>query len=159
MIANKFSKILLASVFVSLVTSCATAKFTDLPLKNSDFTNKKITAYQEFGFEYDAGYDDSIPVGVKNIGNDNPTEFSVNLFIGNNDNCKFIYLDPSKSGKKIKETKSASFKTYLSKQNILLKAICVGKESNINYKIVAKADGIQYTRVGNLSYLAESKLI
>ena len=138
------------SLLVSLVTSCATAKFTDLPLVDSDFTKPKITAYKKFGFDYDA-----IPASVQNIAGINPTEFGVNLFIGNNDNCEVLYVK-SKDGKKDRETKSASFKAYLSEQNILLKVICAGKDSNIDYKIIAKAKGIEYTHVGNLSYLEEA---
>ena len=143
-------KTIILSLFYSLVTSCATAKFTDLPLINGNFTKSKITAYKRFGFEYDA-----MPANVQNIDGVSPTEFGVNLFISNNDNCEVLYTK-SKDGKKGKETKTASFKAYLSEQNILLKVICAGKESNIDYKIIAKANGVTYTHVDNLSYLEES---
>ena len=151
---NKLSKIisktLAVSLIGSLVTSCATAKFTDLPLIDNNFTKPKITAYKRFGFEYDA-----IPTNVENIAGANPTEFKVNVFIGNNDDCEILYTK-SKDGEKDRATESASFKAYLSDQNILLKVICAGKDSNIDYKITAKANGIKYTHVGNLSYLEES---
>ena len=41
----------------------------------------------------------------------------------------------------------------------LLKVICAGEESNIDYKIIAKANDIEYTHIGNLSYFAESSKI
>ena len=71
----------------SLVASCPTAEFTDLPIMDSDFTKSKITAYKMFGFDYDA-----MPANVQNIDGINPTEFDVNLFIANNYSCKVIYL-------------------------------------------------------------------
>jgi hypothetical protein len=154
---KKLSKILSKTIAVSLlgslVASCATAEFTDLPLIDSEFTKPKVTAYKRFGFDFDA-----MPANVQNIDGINPTEFSVNLFIGNNDNCEVLYVK-SKDGKKDRETKSTSFNAYLSEKNTLLKVICAGKDSNIDYKITAKANGIKYTHVGNLSYLEESSEI
>ena len=154
---NKLSKILskniAISLFGSLVTSCATAKFTNLPMTNSDFTKPKVTAFQKFGFDYEA-----MPEGVQNVDGIEPTEFNVHLFVGNNDDCKVIYIN-SKDGKKDKQSKTSVFKAYLSAQDTLLKVICAGEESNIDYKIIAKANDIEYTHIGNLSYFAESSKI
>ncbi len=144
------SKIITVSLLGTLLGSCAKAKFTDLPLMDSSFTKSKITANKKFGFNYDA-----MPAGVQNVGGVNPTEFNVDLFITNNQDCKFIYLK-SKDGKKDTETETTSFKAYLSEQNILLKVICAGEASNVDYKITAEDNGVKYTNIGNLSYFAES---
>lgn len=155
--AKKLSKIIsktiIVSLFASLVTSCAAVKFTDLPLVGNSFSKSKVTAYKKFGFDYDA-----MPADVQNIGGVNPTEFRVNVFVANNNGCEFIYTK-SKNDEKDTETKSNAFSAYLSYQNILLKVICAGKDSNIDYKIIAKAKGVKYTHVGNLSYLEEAAII
>ena len=152
-ISKTISKTIAVSLFSLLVTSCATAKFTDLPLINSNFIKSKITAYKKFGFEYDA-----MPANVQNIDGADPTEFNVNVFIANNENCEVLYIN-SKDRETETETKSASFKAYLSEQNILVKVICAGKNSNIDYKITAKTNDVKYTNIGNLSYLEESSEI
>ena len=144
------SKIIAVFLFSLLVTSCTAVKFTDLPLIDSNFTKPKITAYKNFGFNYDA-----MPANVQNIDDINPTEFNVNVFTGNNHGCKILYVK-SKDGEKDQKTNTSSFKAYLSDQDILLKIVCAGKDSNIDYKITAEANGVKYTHVGNLSYLEES---
>ena len=147
---SKLSKTIIVSLSGLLISSCDASKFTDLPLINSDFTKPKITAYKKFGFDFN-----EMPANVQNIDGVHPTEFKVNVFIANNNDCEILYIK-SKDGKKDREIKSASFNAYLSEQNTLIKVICAGKESNIDYKITARANGVKYTHVGNLSYLAEA---
>lgn len=156
--SKKTSKSMLKTLTICLLSSfvvgcAAEAKLVGLPVLNSNFTEPKVTAYKNFGFE-----DDSLPKNMQNIMGVDPTEFDVNLFVGQNQDCKIIYTT-SIDGVKDQETKSASFKAYLTPENVLIKVICAGEESNIDYKIIAKANGQSYYYVGNLSYMEESSSI
>ncbi|MBK2356173.1 hypothetical protein IBE09_00815 [Francisella hispaniensis] len=148
-----FSKKIIIAIFMTLlVASCATDKYQarELPLLKHGYSKKKLTAYNTFGFRYD-----STPSGIFNIIDKKPTEFLVNMYIGDNQGCKFIYTVDTK-GKQGEITKTGSFTAYLSGRNELLKLECQGKNSNIDYKVITYANAIEYDRVGNLSYLVES---
>jgi len=141
------------SVFiVAMLSGCATGpqKAQELTLIKHDYSTKKTLAYNYFGF-----YSDNIPRGIYNIMDKKPTEFSMNIYVGDNQGCKFIYTKNEK-GDTGEVSKTESINGYLSGGNILLKLNCKGKNSNIDYKVLAYAKGIEYDRVGNLSYLVES---
>ncbi|MDE5037747.1 hypothetical protein NAI57_10465, partial [Francisella tularensis subsp. holarctica] len=53
-------------------------------------------------------------------------------------------------------TQTGTFTAYFSVRNELIKLECKGKDSNIDYKVIAYANAFEYDRVGNLSYLVES---
>ncbi|KEI35188.1 FTL_1709 family lipoprotein [Allofrancisella frigidaquae] len=147
-----------ATIVLSLVivsVGCITetqsqVKAQRLALLDQGFSKSKVTAYKDYSFD-----SASLPSGIKNIDQTDPTEFNIKVYITNNKGCKFIYIK-SKDGIKDKQTESGSFKAYLSDKNVLLRASCKGKESNIDYKIIIKVNDIEYNRVGNLSYRAEA---
>ncbi|AXH30727.1 hypothetical protein CGC45_07470 [Francisella opportunistica] len=137
---------------VLLVTSCSTDSYQaeELPLLKHGYSKKKLTAYNIFGFRFD-----NTPQGIFNIIDKKPTEFLVNVYVGDNQDCKFIYTADIK-GKQGEITQTGSFVAYLSGRNELLKLECKGKGSNIDYKIITYANAIEYDSLGSLSYLVES---
>ncbi|WP_425536917.1 FTL_1709 family lipoprotein [Francisella-like endosymbiont] len=148
-----FSKKIIIAMFMALlVTSCTTDSYQarELPLLKHGYSKKKLTAYNIFGFRYD-----NAPRGIFNVIDEKPTEFLVNIYIGDNQDCKFIYTADTK-GKQDEITQTGSFTAYLSSRNELLKLECKGKDSNIDYKVITYVNAIEYDRVGSLSYLVES---
>lgn len=133
---------------ISLVISCTTDSYQarELPLLKHGYSKKKLTAYNIFGFRYDTK-----KRGIFNVIDEKPTEFLVNIYIGDNQGCKFIYTADTK-GKQGEITQTSSFTSYLSGRNELLKLECKGKDSNIDYKVTTYANAIEYDRVGSLSY-------
>ncbi|MFV9958672.1 MAG: hypothetical protein AB8V31_05790 [Francisella endosymbiont of Hyalomma scupense] len=115
-----------------LVTSCTTDSYQarELPLLKHGYSKKKLTAYNIFGFRYD-----NTPRGIFNVIDEKPTEFLINIYIGDNQDCKFIYTADTKS-KQDEITQTGSFTAYLSSRNELLKLECKGKDSNIDYKVI-----------------------
>nr|AAV29876.1 NT02FT0488 [synthetic construct] len=144
-------KVIIVMLMTLLVTSCTTDKYQarELPLLKHGYSKKNLTAYNIFGFCCD-----NTPSGIFNIIDKKPTEFLVNIYVGDNQGCKFIYAADTK-GKQGEITQTGSFTAYLSGRNELLKLECKGKDSNIDYKVIAYANAIEYDRVGNLSYLVE----
>ncbi|AIT09864.1 hypothetical protein LO80_07700 [Candidatus Francisella endociliophora] len=140
------------TVIAITISSCATGpqKAQELPLLEHKYSTKKTLAYSRFGFDFA-----STPSGMFNVLDKKPTEFDINIYIGDNQGCKFIYTkDPKGDTEEV--TKTESIKGYLSGSNVLLELDCQGKDSNIDYKIVSYANGIEYDKIGNLSYLVES---
>ncbi|MED7787689.1 hypothetical protein [Francisella sp. 19X1-34] len=136
----------------SLLSSCASdKKARELPIIKHNFSKSKYTAYQVFGFDYA-----TTPDGIYNVVNKVPTKFTVNVYIADNEGCKFTYTKDDKGAHQDYFTSTQSFTAYLSGRNELLKLECTGKQSNIDYKIVAYANGVEYDNIGNLSYLVES---
>lgn len=147
-----FKKVFIISTVAAVLSSCATGlqKAQELPLVKHSYSTKDTTAYNRFGFDYN-----STPSGIYNILDKKPTEFTMNIYIGDNQGCKFIYTKNDK-GDTEQVTKTESVKGYLSGKNVLLELDCKGKDSNIDYKVLAYANGVEYDKVGNLSYLVES---
>ena len=131
-----------------LLVGCATNSVNvskDLLLSKSGYIKSETIAYQWFGVGRIHLFG-----GPKNVTKDEPTRFHINMFVVDNEGCKIIYY--AKDGKKLESTKSASLYGYLSDENILVKVICKGDNSNIDYKIQAVSDGIEYSRSGSLYY-------
>lgn len=142
--------VLLIVIFLS---GCAKddGKAKELPLLKHSYSKPQHTAYQIFGFDYA-----TTPKGVYNVVNKVPTKFTVNVYIADNEGCKFTYTKDEDGYHQEEFTQSQSFTAYLSGRNQLLTLQCKGKQSNIDYKIVAYANGVEYDNIGNLSYLVES---
>ncbi|AJI57751.1 hypothetical protein LA02_147 [Francisella philomiragia] len=151
--SRKFLVVLLLSVSF-LLSGCSTTgdgyQGQVLPIIKHGHSKKKQTAYNIYGFKFE-----NTPSGIYNILDKKPTEFLVNVYVGDNYGCKFTYT-MDKEGKKEEITKTSSFVSYLSGSNELLKLECKGEDSNIDYKIVVYANNVEYDKVGNLSYLAAS---
>jgi hypothetical protein len=148
---KKISLVLGAAIILS---SCVTQNIQPakmLPLIGHGHSKAKKVAYNKFGFDPES----DISSGMFNIYDNNPTEFKVNIYIGDNQGCKFIYLK-DKKGTKAEIMQSGSIKAYLSAKGVLLDLQCQGDKSNIDYKIEAYSNGVEYDRSDNLSYLAES---
>lgn len=147
-----FKRIATISIFAAILSGCVTGaqEAQELPLIKHNYSTKKTLAYNHFGFNFD-----SVPRGIYNILDEKPTEFTINIYIADNQSCKFVYTKNDK-GDTEQVTKTESVKGYLSGENVLLKLDCKGKESNIDYKVIAYANGVEYDRIGNLSYLVES---
>ena len=145
---------MLAFIVIALIGCVAgvekVGKVQDLPLMKHSYSKSKVLAYKNFGFD-----PDDLPSGVDDITDSSPTEIKVNLYIADNQRCKFTYI-ASKRGAKEQETRTSSFSAYLSDKGVLLEAQCIGKDSNVDYKISVYANGVEYDRIGNLSFLAES---
>lgn len=144
------SLISLSTLIVGCISEDVKDQHKGLALTNHEYVSSKTTAFKTFGFDQD-----SIPSGIDNIDEASPTEFKVKLYVGDNKDCKVIYI-ASDDGTKSQETKTAEFKAYLSPRDTLVKVVCAGKDSNIDYKITAVANKVTYTRIGNLSYMAEA---
>lgn len=136
-----------------LLSSCAKddGKARKLPLLEHDFSKSKHTAYQIFGFDYA-----TTPKGIYNVVDKEPTKFTVNVYIADNQGCQFTYTKDRDGDHQEQFDKSQSFTSYLSGRNELLRLDCKGEQSNIDYKIIAYANGVEYDRIGNLSYLVEA---
>ncbi|BCD91673.1 hypothetical protein fh0823_18120 [Francisella halioticida] len=119
-----------------------------------NYSKSKHTAYQIFGFDYA-----TTPKDIYNVVNKVPTKFTVNVYIADNENCEFTYTKDESGDHQGQFRSSQSFTAYLSGKNELLRLECEGKQSNIDYKIVAYANGVEYDNIGNLSYLVESGVI
>lgn len=135
-----------------VLSSCATGPqmARELPVTKHSYSKSKHEAYKKFGFDYD-----STPKGIFNTVNKKPTEFDVHVYIGENQDCKFIYTSTMDEGtESFADTKA--FKAYLNGHNTLLELRCKGNDSNIDYKVEAYANGIEYDNIGNLSYLVEA---
>lgn len=145
-----FTLISLIVLLIGCISEDVKNKYKGLTLTDHQFISSKATAYKTLGFDYDA-----VPSEINNIDKASPTEFLVKLYVGDNKDCKVIYT-ASEDGKEGQETNTSSFKAYLSPKDTLVKVVCVGKESNIDYKITAIAKGVTYSRIGNLSYMAEA---
>ncbi|WP_150466804.1 hypothetical protein [Francisella sp. SYW-9] len=142
----------LVLLITSLLSSCANdKKAKELPIIKHSFSKSKHTAYQVFGFDYA-----TTPNGIYNVVNKEPTKFIVNVYIADNEGCKFTYTKDRKGAHQGQFDSTQSFTAYLSGRNELLKLECTGKQSNIDYKIIAYANGVEYDNIGNLSYLVES---
>lgn len=115
------------------------------------YSKSKHTAYRIFGFDYA-----TTPSGIYNVVNKEPTKFTVNVYIADNEGCKFTYTKDDKGAHQDQFDSTQSFTAYLSGRNELLTLECTGKQSNIDYKIIAYANGIEYDSIGNFSYLVES---
>lgn len=148
-----FYIVIFALLSVSLLSSCAKddGKAKELPLLKHNYSKSKHTASQVFGFDYA-----TTPKGIYNVVNKEPTKFTVNVYIADNEGCKFTYTKDKDGDHEEDFTKTQSFTAYLSGRNELLKLQCKGEQSNIDYKIVAYANGAEYDNIGNLSYLVES---
>ncbi|AJC49534.1 hypothetical protein IB642_06890 [Allofrancisella guangzhouensis] len=141
----------LGVVLVGCVTETESQiKAQKLALLDQGFSKSRVTAHKDYGFD-----STNLFSNVKDIGQKDPTEFNVRVYITNNQGCKFVYIK-SKDGKLDQQVETGSFKAYLSDKNILLKASCKGKKSNIDYKIITKVNGTEYNSIGNLSYSAEA---
>ncbi len=151
--SKNFLIVSVLSVFFVLLTSCATDdgyQGQPLPVIKHGYSKKKQMAYNIYGFKFE-----NTPRGIYNILDKKPTQFLVNVYIGDNYGCKFIYT-MNKDGKKEEISKTSSFESYLSGSNELLKLECKGEDSNIDYKIVVYANNTEYDKIGNLSYLVAS---
>lgn len=80
-----FSKKIIIVMFMALlVTSCTTDGYQsrELPLLKHDYSKKKLTVYNIFGFSYDKA-----SRGIFNVIDEIPTEFLINIYIS----YKYIY--------------------------------------------------------------------
>ncbi|MDE4974042.1 hypothetical protein NAI33_09765, partial [Francisella tularensis subsp. holarctica] len=86
-------KVIIVMLMTLLVTSCATDKYQarERPLLKQGYSKKNLTAYNIFGFCYD-----NTPRGIFNIIDKKPTEFLVNIYVVDNQGCKFIYTADTK---------------------------------------------------------------
>lgn len=133
-----------------ILSSCVTQQAQELPLVGHNYSKSKIMAYNRFGFN-----DENVPRGILSVISKDPTNFDINVYIADNQGCEFVYTKDEK-GTQGKITETGSVKGYLTDKNVLLELNCTGKDSNIDYKIIVYANGDEYDRVGNLSYLAAS---
>ena len=121
-------------------------KYKSLELQKHNYKDSNFSAYKNYGID---------SYNTQNITSSHPTVFDTNIYIINNNDCKFVYTN--KSGKQQTVTKTSTIKAYLSKTNTLIKVICESKDSNTDYKILATTNKyVEYQASGNLSYIDES---